>query len=271
MTSTGLSVKRYLSNFLEEIIKRVEISSHILLFLDYDGTLVPICKEPSLAKLSLDDRQLLKELSRIPWLSVGIISGRSLKEIRKLVGVKGLSYAGDHGFEIFFRGSIWLHPELESFVSSLKEIARELEHYTKEIKGILVENKRATVSVHYRMVAEKSPGSILKIVSKILEPYPGIFTITRGKKVYEVRPNIDWDKGKAVMKLSQLLGFKNGPLKIYIGDDQTDEDAFRMLEEDDISIRVGYKKDSKARYFCRGSSEILRFLRKLVMLNESKK
>ncbi|MBW1840132.1 MAG: hypothetical protein JRI49_09365 [Deltaproteobacteria bacterium] len=119
-------MKRYLSNFLEEIIKRVEISSHILLFLDYDGTLVPICKEPSLAKLSLDDRQLLKELSRIPWLSVGIISGRSLKEIRKLVGVKGLSYAGDHGFEIFFRGSVWLHPDLKGFESRLKKtVARK--------------------------------------------------------------------------------------------------------------------------------------------------
>ena len=126
------------------------------------------------------------------------------------------------------------------------------------------------MSIHYRMVTEKSPGSILKIVSKVLDPYPGIFTITRGKKVYEVRPNIDWDKGKAVIKLSQLLGLKNGLLKIYIGDDQTDEDAFRVLEEDDISIRVGYRKGSKARYYCRGSGEILQFLRMLVMLNKQK-
>ncbi|MCK5256342.1 MAG: trehalose-phosphatase, partial [Deltaproteobacteria bacterium] len=85
-------------------------------------------------------------------------------------------------------------------------------------------------------------------------------------KVYEVRPNIDWDKGKAVVKLSQLLDLKTKPLKIYIGDDQTDEDAFKVLGEDDISIRVGYKKDSKAQYFCKGSSEVLQFLKKLVML-----
>jgi trehalose-phosphatase len=261
-------VKRYLLDSLEEIINRIKNSSKVLLFLDYDGTLVPICKEPSLAKISLGAKGILKRLSRIPWLSVGIISGRSLNKIRKLVGIKGLFYAGNHGFEIFFRGRDWVHPGLRGFESKLKRVTYELKRTTKGINGILVEDKKVTVSVHYRNLIEKSPGSILKIVSKVLEPYPGTFTITRGKKVYEVRPNIDWNKGKTVVKLSQSLGFKTRLLRIYVGDDQTDEDAFRVLEDDDVSIRVGYSKSSKARYFCKGSSEILRFLEQMALLNE---
>jgi trehalose 6-phosphate phosphatase len=264
-------VKRYLFDFLEEIINRIKAFSRVLLFLDYDGTLVPICKEPSLAKLSLEEKRVLRTLSRMPWLSVGIISGRSLKEVRKLVGINGLFYAGNHGFEILFSEGIWVHPEIKNFGFKLKRVTSELKRSIKGINGILVEDKRITVSVHYRNLIGKSPGSILKIVSKVLEPYPEIFTITRGKKVYEVRPHINWDKGKAVVKISQLLDFKNRPLKIYVGDDQTDEDAFRVLENGDISIRVGYKKGSKARYFCRGSGEISRFLEEIALLRNSKK
>ena len=264
-------MKKYLFDLIEDIIVRVENSSHILLFLDYDGTLVPICKEPSLAKLSLKDKRLLEKISRIPWLSTGIISGRSLQEIRDLVGVKGLFYAGNHGFQIAFQGIVWVHPAINGFKVGLQEITRKLNYHMRGIKGILVEDKKQTVSVHYRKVTGRTPGEIIKIISMVVEPYAKMFAVTRGKKVYEVRPNIDWDKGKAVVKLSQLLDLKTKPLKIYIGDDQTDEDAFNVLGEDDISIRVGYKKDSKARYFCRGSSEVLRFLKKLVMLNNSKK
>lgn len=264
-------MKRYLLDFLEEVISQIRISPHVLLFIDYDGTLVPICEEPSLAKLPLEEKRLLKVLSGIPWLSVGIISGRSLEEVKKLVGVKGLFYAGNHGFEILFRGSIWLHPELERFKPALKRVAVELKRATEGINEILVEDKKVTVSIHYRKVTKKSPVSILKIISMVLEPYPEIFTITRGKKVYEVRPLISWDKGKAVVRLSRLLGFKSKSLTVYIGDDQTDEDAFRVLNEDDISIRVGYKRDSSARYFCKGSDEILHFLRQLIPLKELKK
>jgi len=263
-------VKRYLSNSFEGIIERVENSPNVLLFLDYDGTLVPICKEPSLAKLSFDDKRLIEKLSLISWLSTGIISGRSLKEIRSMVGVKGLFYVGNHGFEILFQEVVWIHPELKSFKVELKKIARKLKYHTRGINGIMVEDKKETVSVHYRKVTEKSPGEIIKIISMVLEPYAKMFNVTRGKKVYEVRPGVDWDKGKAVVKLSQLLGSKTKPLKIYIGDDQTDEDAFKVLGEDDISIRVGYRKDSKARYFCRESGEVLQFLRKLVILNSNK-
>ncbi len=261
-------MKRYLFDFLEDVITQLENSPHVLLFLDYDGTVVPICKEPSLARLSTERKSVLRTLSQIPWLFAGIISGRPLKEVRNLVGDEKFFYAGNHGFEILFKGKVWVHPELLSFSYSLIKVSSELKRATQEIKGVLIEDKKATVSVHYRKVTSQSPGSILKTVFKVLEPYPDLFAVTRGKKVYEIRPCIDWDKGKAVVKISQFFDFKPEPLKIYIGDDCTDEDAFGVLGKNDISIRVGYRKDSKARYFCRGSTEVLRFQRHVTQLEK---
>lgn len=256
-------VKRHLSPFREDVLKRIKTASHSILFLDYDGTLVPIRKEPSLARLSSDTREVLRRLSCIPSLAVGIISGRSLREIRKLVGITSLFYAGNHGFEMLFQNRVWVHPALGVFTAELKSVARGVEESTRNIAGILVENKTITLSVHYRNVRGHTPRSIFSIIAGALEPYPGHFTIVRGKKVYEVRPRIDWDKGRAVEEITRLVALKTDPLKIYLGDDQTDEDAFRVLARGDISIRVGYKKGSGARYFCRGSGEVTAFLKAL--------
>ena len=256
-------MKRHLFTFLEKILKQVRTASHTILFLDYDGTLVPICREPALAQLSLDTKKVLRDLSRHPRYSVGIISGRSLREVRKLVGSAHLFYAGNHGFEMVFQNRVWAHPSLKVCTPELKKIVRKLRYHTRAINGMYIENKKITVSVHYRNVSDQSPGRILKIVAQVVEPFSQHFTIARGKKVFEVRPRIDWDKGKAVEELTRLSALQSKPLKVYIGDDQTDEDAFGVLAPEDISIRVGYKKGSAARYFCRGSGEVVSFLKKL--------
>ncbi len=107
-------MKRYLFDFLEDVSNQLKNASCVLLFLDYDGTVVPICKEPSLALLSKEKKSVIRTLSRIPWLFAGIISGRPLKEVRKLLGDEKLFYAGNHGFEILFREKVWVHPELMS-------------------------------------------------------------------------------------------------------------------------------------------------------------
>ena len=254
-------MKRYLFSYIEEIEKHLRTAPHCILFLDYDGTLVPICKEPSLARLSPDTQKVLKDLSKNPFLSVGVISGRSLGEIRKMVGVRDLFYAGNHGFEIFFKKRVWTHPELEGFTPRLKKVVRELHSRTRGIKGIIVEDKKFTASIHYRNVKAQSPGSILAIITEVLAPYPDAFTVARGKKVFEIRPLVEWDKGKAVERLTELLSIKSKLIRIYIGDDQTDEDAFRVLGKGDITIRVGSKKGSRAQYYCRGNSEVVTFLK----------
>jgi trehalose-phosphatase len=256
-------MKGHLFTHTEDIRKLLKNTSHCILFLDYDGTLVPICKEPPLAVLSLDTKRILKDLLRNPFLSVGIISGRSLGEIRKMVGIPDLFYAGNHGFEIMFKKSVWTHPDLEGFASGLKKIVRAVNSRTRRIKGIIVENKKFTASIHYRNVTTHSPGEIRAFITDILAPYPETFTVSRGKKVFEIRPRIAWDKGKAIERLTELLAVRTKLMRIYIGDDQTDEDAFSVLGKGDISIRVGAKKGSRARYYLRGSGEVVAFLKML--------
>jgi trehalose-phosphatase len=262
-TEGDMRVKGHLFVYTEEIKKLLKKASHCILFLDYDGTLVPICKEPPLARLSLDTKKVLKDLLRNPFLSVGIISGRSLGEIRKMVGIRNLLYAGNHGFEIMFNKGVWIHPDLEGFASGLKKVVRAVRSRTRGIKGILVENKKFTVSVHYRNVTTHSPGKIRGVITDILERCSEPFTVSRGKKVFEIRPLIEWDKGKAVERLTKLLAIRSKLVRIYIGDDQTDEDAFSVLGKGDISIRVGAKKGSRARYYLRGSGEVVTFLKML--------
>ena len=254
-------MKGHLFAYTEDIKKLLKKASHCILFLDYDGTLVPICKEPSLAVLSLDTKRMLKDLLRNPFLSVGIISGRSLEEIRKMVGIRDLLYAGNHGYEIKFKKRVWTHPDLEGFASGLKKIVRAVHRRTRGVKGIIVENKKFTASIHYRNVTSHSPGAVLEIITGVLAPYPETFTVSRGKKVFEIRPRIEWDKGKAIERLTELLAVRTKLMRIYIGDDQTDEDAFSVLGKGDISIRVGAKKGSQARYYLRGSGEVVTFLK----------
>ena len=256
-------MKGHLFTYTAQIDKLLKKASQCILFLDYDGTLVPICKEPPLAQLSVDTKEVLKDLLRNPFLSVGIISGRSLGEVRKMVGIRDLFYAGNHGFEIMFKKRLWTHPDLEGFASELKRIVRAVHRRTRGIKGIIVENKKFTASIHYRKVTTHSPGAIRAVINDILAPYPETFTVSRGKKVFEIRPRIEWDKGKAVEHLTELLADGTRLMRIYIGDDQTDEDAFSVLGKGDISIRVGFKKGSRADYYLRGSGEVVTFLKML--------
>jgi len=266
-------VKKYLFDcqahvfiYLEEIINKIRNANHVLLCLDYDGTLVPICSKPSLAKLSFETKNLLTCLSQNPYIFISIISGRPLNEIKKLIGIENILYAGNHGFEISYKENCWVHPEAERTKPILKNVVKELKAQLNTIDGVLIEDKGLTLSIHYRNVVGKSAKDIKKIIQDIVNPYRETLRITSGKKVYEVRPKINWDKGKAIIKMQQMLNLKEEILKGYIGDDKTDEDAFKILRENDISIVVGYKKYSKARYFCKSSKEVVLFLRYLKSL-----
>ena len=118
------------------------------------------------------------------------------KKSEKWLVYADLFYAGNHGFEIMFKKHVWTHPELKGFTSSLKKIVRALHSRTRGINGIIIEDKKLTASIHYRNVTDQSPGSILAVITEILAPYPDAFTVARGKKVFEIRPLVEWDKGK---------------------------------------------------------------------------
>jgi trehalose-phosphatase len=240
-------------------------AGQLLLLMDYDGTLTPIVKRPEDAVLSADVRRLLAQLSKN--YPTAIISGRSLKDIRKLVGLKKIYYAGNHGLEIYGPGLKLVKPEAKRSASTVSEICADLMSKLGNIDGVLVEDKGLTASVHYRIVAPEKLGGLKRVFTEITKPYlmARKIKISRGKKVLEIRPNIDWDKGKAALWIIDALKPGGGILPVYLGDDKTDEDAFRALRSKGITILISSKpKKSNAEYFLRDADEVKSFLGKLI-------
>lgn len=233
-----------------------------LLFLDYDGTLTPIVKKPGMAELSRTRKKLLKDLARCRHVRVAIVSGRMLSDITKRVGIKGIYYVGNHGFEITGPKLKFTHPKARSAKPVLHRIKKELNRRLKGIKGIIIEDKILTMSLHYRLVKASALKQVRKIFRQIVSPYLKAkkIRITRGKKVFEMRPNADWDKGKAVLWLIKKLDSSKKAMPIYIGDDTTDEDAFKALRHKGETIRVGRKKKTCAKQAVNDVDDVYRFL-----------
>ena len=216
----------------------LSLNKRVALLLDYDGTLVPIRKSPGSAALPFKITELLGSLARKPGVSVCIVSGRALGDIKRIAGVRGLSYIANHGFEVWHRGSGWRHPELKKITPFLKKARDILKETLIDVEGVLIEDKIYTLSVHYR----RAPGGSLPFIRKAVYSAAlcGPLRVRKGKKVFEIRPDIDWDKGAAVMKWTKISKTCDA-LKIYIGDDETDEDAFRAIGETGITVKVGRK------------------------------
>jgi trehalose 6-phosphate phosphatase len=262
----------YVFDELDTIISRIKSNRNVLLLFDYDGTLTPIVEEPELAVLSEESRKTLKELAGKKQFTVGIISGRALGDIKSKVAIDNVIYAGNHGLEIEGPGFAFIHPLTDEVKSNLKLINVVLNKTMGAIKGTIVEDKGMTLSVHYRMVQdtdkEKEVKNVFERVIGIARKIGRVNT-TSGKKVYEVRPPVQWHKGKAIeLIMKDYEKTKNKPLVIYIGDDLTDEDAFKSVKSfDGISVYVGdINPQSDADFYVASPDEVYEFIDKLLIL-----
>ncbi len=227
---------------------------NIFLFLDYDGTLTPIVDSPDKAIMSEDMRSLIIRLQEI--MPVAIISGRSLDNLMNLVNIDKMIYAGNHGAEIWDGNKLVVGQHLSDSKQVLGKIIKELKEALSSAQGIIVEDKGITASIHYRMA---DPGDICKLFDifwTITDNYKGLFRITSGKKVFEIRPQGIWNKGDAVKWIWKNLGEKKIP--VYIGDDTTDEDAFKVIKRTGIGIGIGKSLD--ADYYLKTQKEVKKFL-----------
>jgi trehalose-phosphatase len=245
----------------------------ILLNLDYDGTLTPIAATPDEAVLSREVKSVLEELARVKDCELAIVSGRALKDIRKMVGIKNIVYVGNHGFEIDgprIHFESLTPPDIKKVFAEIKDgLAKNL----ARLEGAVIEDKGLTLSVHYRLVPEEKADAVAKIFHKTCRPYHAAkqIRIGSGKKVFEIKPPIEWDKGKAVLWLlarQTRASGKGRVLPVYIGDDRTDEDVFLTLRKNGITVFVGRGERSAARYYVNDTGEVLRFLR---MIRDFKK
>jgi trehalose-phosphatase len=206
----------------------------LALFLDYDGTLTPIVERPEDAVLAPETREVLRRLvERHP---VAVVSGRDLEDVRARVGVEGIHYAGCHGFEIAGPRGSHVHAAAAAAAPQLAAAADLVAHDTRGIPGVQLERKRFTLAVHYRRVPEARVHDVHEAVLRAQARHPAL-RMTEGKKVWELQPDVDWDKGRAVRWLIESLKLQDA-LPVYLGDDVTDEDAFRALAARGVGIAV---------------------------------
>src|SRR6266516_3831447 len=212
-------------------------------FLDYDGTLTPIRDRPEDAVISDSMREAVRRLAeRVP---VGVVSGRDRRVVQELMGLYNLIVAGSHGFDIWSpAGGSIQREEGMSFEGLLREVEARLRTELADLPGALVEPKKSSVAAQFRLVPEEQRPRVKEIVDAILSEHPAELKVTPGKMVFEIQPKLGWDKGKAVLYLLEALGLdRDDVVPVYLGDDITDEDAFRALAGRGIGIFVGSADD----------------------------
>lgn len=243
---------------LSDLDSQITAASHLLVVLDYDGTLTPIVDHPGDANLDDTMRKQLIALAQRPKTTVAILSGRAIEDVQSRVGIEGLFYAGNHGLEIKGPEIYFIRTAPNKMQVKLLDLATELADRFGHIPGVFIENKRLTLSVHHRLVPQDRRDEFHHDVSKALGNLGSCFQMFTGHKVYEIRPRLDWHKGLAALWIRDHLRVP-GVLPIYLGDDRTDEDAFQALV-DGITIRVGYAPATSATYYLPGTNEVRLFL-----------
>ncbi|OEL37787.1 putative trehalose-phosphate phosphatase 7 [Dichanthelium oligosanthes] len=260
----------------EQIVAASE-GKRIVMFLDYDGTLSPIVDDPDAAFMSETMRMAVRSVAK--HFPTAIVSGRCRNKVFGFVKLAELYYAGSHGMDI--KGpakassrhakakakGVLFQPASE-FLPMIEEVHERLVETTRCIPGAKVENNKFCVSVHFRCVDEKMWGELSEAVKGVLREYPKL-RLTQGRMVFEVRPTIKWDKGKALEFLLESLGFADctNVLPVYIGDDRTDEDAFKVLRRrgQGVGILVSkHPKETTASYSLQEPAEVMEFLLRLV-------
>ncbi|OBK19895.1 trehalose-phosphatase [Mycobacterium asiaticum] len=211
-------------------------------FFDFDGTLSDIVNNPDEARLVAGAAEALTSLA--VQCPVAILSGRDLADVTERVGLSGIWYAGSHGFELTAPdGTHHQNEEAAQAIPVLEGAAAQLREKLAAIPGVVVEHKRFGVAVHYRNADRDRAGEVAAAVRTAGQR--DALRVTTGREVIELRPDLDWDKGKTLRwVIDHLHDAGSGPLlPMYLGDDITDEDAFDAVRNDGIPIVVRHNDD----------------------------
>lgn len=235
----------------------------IALFLDFDGTLVPIQKDPEQCFLSKKFKTQLLGLSNSTRFHLIILSGRSLSDIKKRVGIRKIYYGGNHGLDISGPNLRFTHPKALASHLDIESVSCRLKKEIANIHGAWIENKKYSVSLHFRSVTKEDIPRVKNVFHAVADEFieQERLSVIKGKKVIELAPCVQWNKGSAVLWILRHLEDKCMPL--YIGDDQTDETAFKTLNKKGIAIRIGRSKETAAHYYLKGYWEMPRLLQQI--------
>ena len=259
----------HLLNIWPVVCRQLLGYSRVLLLFDYDGTLTPNAARPEIARLTDTARGSLEILAAKERFIVGVVSGRELVELEELVAIPSILYVGNHGLEMRGLGMDFVHPKASEFVESVTKVADLLEQELKYVPNLMVHDKRLTVSVDFKNTPDSYIKEVDLTVSDALDPYilAGAIKITRGKKIVEVTPNIDWGKGEVIKHMHRVCG--DNPVVMYFGDDRDDEDAFDVVQESNgIAVYIGPpRQNTKALHQLESPAEVAQVLELLEYLD----
>lgn len=246
----------------QEVI-RTRLGDRPAIFLDYDGTLTPIVDDPAAANIGDPERTVLRRLAgRSP---LAVISGRGLDDVKGHVGVDGITYSGSHGFEIERADGQRFHQEeVATVVPELGGAETALLAEVDGLPGVMIERKPYAIAVHTRRARDDETRAKAKeLAERVGSKHPDL-VVRAGKEIFELRPALDWDKGAALAHLLELI--PGSPVPMYIGDDDTDEDAFAVVRRrSGIGILVGDARGAEtwAGFTLDNPGETIEFLAKL--------
>ncbi|HEU4369047.1 MAG TPA: trehalose-phosphatase [Methylomirabilota bacterium] len=238
----------------------LKIGRSLLFLSDFDGTLTPIVRDPAEAWLPLRVREDLRTLAGSDRVIVGVVSGRRLDDLRRRVGLSSIIYAGCHGLEISGLGATFRHRSAAARTEGLADMADELRRRTARLAGVVVEPKGLSVAVHYRNAGSEILGPLSEMVGRVVSARPG-YTLLSGRKVFEILPAGDWDKGRCVEWIEEQVRARGGSATtVYLGDDATDELAFAALHGRGITVKVGDGASTRAACRVQDVDEVHRVL-----------
>ena len=211
------------------------------LFLDYDGVLTPIVDDPAAATLGDDTRRAVQQAA--DKLTVAIISGRDLDDVRGMVDLPGLAYAGSHGFDMLLPDGS-RERKGDDYLDDLDVVERSLSDELGGAEGVTIERKRHAIAVHTRRAPDDAIRQHVASVVEAVAARGDRLRVTGGRDIQEFRPDIDWDKGRALVRLTEVLALdvdRHPP--VYVGDDLTDEDALAVIVDDGVGVVVAGADD----------------------------
>ena len=253
------------------IVQRLSLKpagTRLLLLADFDGTLVDLEEDPGAVELSPARRDVLQCLARRSDVTMGLVSGRRLADLRMRVGAGDVSYyAGLHGLEIEGPGIQFLHSQAGDTRLLIQRLGRSLIDATKDLAGVRVENKELTLAMHVRgaAAAQRHAEAAFR---ELAEPYleTGTLRLMHGHAVFELLPGVAWTKGDAVLRIKTEVErrYRQPACLLYVGDDVTDEDAFRAVGPEGMTIAVGHRP-APAAYRLQNPEAVWRFLHQLAL------
>jgi trehalose-phosphatase len=226
----------------DDVVRKLQ-ARHVLLLTDFDGTLAELAPTPADAVLSDHVRLELTNVTATPELTLGVVSGRRLDDVRGRVGPAPAYVAGLHGLEIQGPDAGFRHESLALVEPALARFAAEAGRQLAWCPGLLLENKQYSLTCHVRLAPADLAARALEEFEALAEPLleSGLLRLLTGAKAVELLPAADWDKGRAVTWIRRRVepAVARSTSVIYLGDDRTDEDAFAVLGDDDVAIGVG--------------------------------